>query len=252
MNTTASQVWSADGYREHAAFVPALGAPLLELLAPKGGERILDLGCGDGALTLQIAARGAQVVGVDSALDMVRAARARGLDARIADGQNLTFESEFDAVFSNAALHWMTKPKSVLRGVRRALRPSGRFVAEFGGHGCVAAIVVAIAAVLGRRGVSATSPWYFPTAEEYRAELEAAGFHIEHLELFPRLTPIPSLEGWLETFAAHFLASLPESDRAAAARDIIDLLRPVLCDRKGTWTADYVRVKVAARAPAKT
>jgi SAM-dependent methyltransferase len=244
----SSRAWSADGYQKHAAFVPALGQPLLGLLAPKTGERILDLGCGDGVLTRQIADLGASVVGVDSAPDMVRAARALGLDARVADGLELAFDGEFDAVFSNAALHWMTEPKSVLRGVHRALRPRGRFVAEFGGHGCVASIVVAIRAVLERRGVSVASPWYFPAEREYRAELEAAGFTVERLELFPRLTPIPSLDGWLETFAEPFFAALPESDRAAAAREIGELLRPVLCDREGRWTADYVRIRFIARA----
>src|SRR4029077_20236142 len=126
----ASQEWSARRYAETAHFVPALGAPVLELLAPSAGERILDLGCGDGVLTEKIAAAGAAVVAVDAAPDMVAAARARGIDARIMPGQYLTFDGEFDAVFSNAALHWMRPPEAVLAGVRRALRPGGRFVGE--------------------------------------------------------------------------------------------------------------------------
>jgi trans-aconitate methyltransferase len=127
----AEQHWSARRYAETAHFVPELGAPVLELLAPRGGERILDLGCGDGVLTERILAAGALVVAVDAAPDMIAAARARGIDARIMQGQHLTFDHEFDAVFSNAALHWMRPPDGVLAGVRRALKPGGALSARW-------------------------------------------------------------------------------------------------------------------------
>ena len=130
MAEVALQHWSAERYAETAHFVPALGARVLELLAPASGERILDLGCGDGLLTEKIAAAGATVVAVDAGPDMVAAARARGLDARVIDGQKLPLAGEFDAVFSNAALHWMRDQEAVLRGVYRALKPRGRFIAE--------------------------------------------------------------------------------------------------------------------------
>src|SRR5207244_11766928 len=140
---------------------------------PQPGERILDLRCGDGVLTEMIAAAGASVVAVDAAPDMVAAAKARGLDARVVPGQGLAFDREFDAAFSNAALHWMRPPEAVLDGVRRALKPGGRFIAEMGGHNNTAAILIAMRAVLARRGVEALSlsPWYFPSAEAYRAKL---------------------------------------------------------------------------------
>src|SRR4051812_24270218 len=125
--------WAPDAYLQHAGFVPALGAGVLELLDPQPGERILDLGCGEGSLTQELVARGAVVLGVDSSDAQVAAARARGLDARVMDGEALAFEHEFDAVFSNAALHWMRRPDAVVAGVARALRPGGRFVAELGG-----------------------------------------------------------------------------------------------------------------------
>ena len=134
MAITAEQHWSARRYGEAASFVPELGAPVLELLAPSAGERILDPGCGDDVLTEKIVAAGATVVAVDASDNMVAAARARGIDARVVRGQNLTFDNEFDAVFSNAALHWMRPRKAVLAGVRRALKPRGRFVGEMGGH----------------------------------------------------------------------------------------------------------------------
>src|SRR5262249_34503051 len=141
------QTWNAERYSQHAHFVPALGQPVLELLKPLTDERILDLACGDGVLTEKIAASGAMVVGVDAAAEMVKAAKNRGLDARIMDGATLSFNGEFDAVFSNAALHWMkSDPDAVIAGVRRALKPGGRFVAEMGGHGCIAAVTVAIVA----------------------------------------------------------------------------------------------------------
>ncbi len=251
MEQISRQHWSADRYARIAAFVPALGTPVLELLAPAQGERILDLGCGDGVLTEKIAAAGATVVAVDAAPDMVAAARARGLDARVLPGQSLDFAHEFDAVFSNAALHWMRPPEAVLAGVHRALKPGGRFVAEMGGHNNTAAIIVALSAVVGRRGLDAQrlSPWYFPSAEAYRKKLEAAGFTVDDIRIVPRPTPLPAgLEAWLETFTEDFFSPLPSADRPAARSEVADLLRPVLMDETGTWIADYVRLRFRAVA----
>jgi SAM-dependent methyltransferase len=249
MTHPATQHWSAEGYERTARFVSDLGAPVLELLAPRAGERILDLGCGDGALTERIAAAGAQVTGVDGSDDFIEAARARGLDAHVMDGQRLTFEDAFDAVFSNAALHWMHDADAVLAGVHRALVPGGRFVGEMGGHGNVAAIRLAVDAAVMRRGIDpgAYSPWYFPTAAEYGARLTAAGFAVERIELYPRITPLPDMGGWIDTFAAPFFAALEPDERLAARNEAVEMLRPFLCDRAGAWTADYVRVRFAAR-----
>jgi trans-aconitate methyltransferase len=253
MAELSKQHWSAERYAATAHFVPAFGAPVVELLDAQPGERILDLGCGDGVLTEKIAAIGATVVAVDAAPDMVAAAKARGLDARVIPGQSLAFEGEFDAVFSNAALHWMRPQEAVLDGVRRALKPGGRFVAEMGGHNNTAAILTAMRAVLARRGIEALSlsPWYFPSAAAYQKKLEAAGFAVEEIAIIPRPTPIEAgLAPWLDAFAEDFLNPLPANDRAAAKQEICDLLQPILRDETGLWIADYVRLRFRAGLPA--
>jgi trans-aconitate methyltransferase len=247
-----NQDWKADRYAEHAHFVPALGAPVLELLNPQPGERILDLGCGDGVLTEKLAAAGAIVLGVDAAADMIAASKKRGLDARVMEGGKLEFNAEFDAVFSNAALHWMKSDRdAVIAGVHRALKPGGRFVGEMGGHGCVAAITIAIIAVLERHGVkdgAATIPWYFPTVDDYRGRLERAGFKVDYIELIPRPTPLPTnMGGWIELFAQPFLNRLPVDKRSSVVGEVVEVLRPMLCDEQGHWTADYMRLRFAAR-----
>ena len=253
MAELSKQHWSAERYAATAHFVPAFGAPVVEMLDPQPGERILDLGCGDGVLTEKIGAIGATVVAVDAAPDMVAAAKARGLDARVIPGQSLAFEGEFDAVFSNAALHWMRPQEAVLDGVRRALKPGGRFVAEMGGHNNTAAILTAVRAVLARRGIEALSlsPWYFPSAGAYQKKLEAAGFAVEEIAIIPRPTPIDAgLDAWLEAFAEDFLNPLPPDDRRAARQEICELLQPILRDETGLWIADYVRLRFRARLPA--
>ena len=226
-----------------------LGAPLLALLAPRTGERILDLGCGDGALSQRIAETGAIVVAVDAAPDMVAAAKARGLDAHVVDGEALTFDREFDAVFSNAALHWMRRPDAVIAGMACALKPGGRLVAEFGGGDNVATVKAALIDGLNRRGLDGKSfdPWYFPDDAEYRARLEAQGFTVDDIALIPRPTPLPGPIGdWLDTFCESFLFALPEGDRAALKAEVAEALRPSLCDAAGIWSVDYVRLRVIA------
>jgi SAM-dependent methyltransferase len=243
------QDWNPEQYASTASFVPALGAGVLELLAPRPGERILDLGCGDGVLTARLVQAGGVVVGVDGSAEQIEAARAKGLDALVMDGEALEFDAEFDAVFSNAALHWMRDADAVLNGVGRALKPGGRFVAECGGQGCVARIREALGEVLGRRGIDAEAfdPWYFPAEQEYRGRLERAGFRVDTIVLFDRPTPLPTdIEGWLETFARSFLAAVPRSERAGFLTEVRDWLAPHLFHEGRGWIADYVRLRFSA------
>ena len=247
MNT--QQRWDPDSYARNARFVSDLGAPVLELLAPQSGERILDIGCGDGALTAKLVAIGCSVLGVDASEAQVEACRRLGLDARVGDGQQLSFDAEFDAVFSNAALHWMKRPDDVIAGVSRALKAGGRFVAEFGGYRCVEKIKRALIESLATRGIDGErlNPWYFPTVEDYSARLIRGGFAIRNIALIPRPTPLPTeINGWLETFAQSFMAPLEGGDRAGFIDEVRDSLRPDLCSADGKWFADYVRLRFAA------
>ncbi len=250
---SAGQDWDSERYARNARFVSTLGEDLLALLDARPGERILDLGCGDGVLTAKIAAAGANVLGIDASAAQIAAARRLGVEARTADAQALSFDPEFDAVFSNAALHWMKQPDAVIAGVRRALRPGGRFVAEMGGHGNVGAVRTALGAALARRGIDAGlhDPWYFPTVEDYRGRLQAGGFVVETISDFARPTVLPgAMVDWLETFAGAFLAAVNPNERRAVLAETAAALEPSLKNADGSWWVDYVRLRFHAVKPA--
>ena len=252
METSAVQSWDPERYARNARFVSDLGAPLIDLLEPRPGDRVLDLGCGDGALARRLADAGVEVVGVDAAPELVAAARGRGLDARVADGHALPFDDEFDRILSNAALHWMKRPDEVIAGMWRALRRGGRVAAEMGGDGNVESIRRSLEDGLDRLGFDggAANPWYFPTAEAYRAKLERAGFEVPYIELIPRPTPLPGdLEDWLWTFGEAFILRVPERDRRSLIDGVVEAARPALQRPDGGWIADYVRLRFSAVKP---
>jgi len=177
VDMSTAQTWDPASYAKHARFVSDLGSSVLELLSPKPGERVLDLGCGDGILTKKIADLGCEVVAIDSSVAFIDAARKLGLDAHVIDAVALPYREEFDAVFSNAVLHWIKRADEMIAGVYRSLRPGGRFVAECGGFGCVDKIRRALVESLDKRGIhgEARVPWYFPTPGRLRNAPSAGG-----------------------------------------------------------------------------
>jgi len=249
----AKQKWDPRTYDRNGAFVHGLAGGVLEWLAAQPGERILDLGCGDGKLTRQIAETGASVAGVDSSTEMVAAACALGLDARVASAEGLPFaEASFDAVFSNAALHWVRDQDAMMGEVHRVLKPGGRFVAEMGGHGNIAAIRVALMAVLARHGYSDREDGvnYYPTPDGYTRRLVRHGFNVEQIALIPRPTALASsgMEGWLRTFRRGVIEGLPATLQDTVVEETAWLLAPALRDEDGNWIADYIRLRFIARA----
>jgi trans-aconitate methyltransferase len=244
-----STSWDPDNYARNARFVSELGEPLLELLKPEPGEVILDVGCGDGALTKKIAGYGATVYGIDTSYPQIQAAKKRGLRVLVMDGHQLSFKERFDAVFTNAALHWMKGAEEVVRSVNNVLKPGGRFIGEFGGKGNVEQIRSTLHSALQRRAIdpAAIDPWYYPSAEEYSNLLGEAGFKVDTIELIPRPTKLPGgITGWLEVFAQPFSRAVPQRDRAHFLAEIIGELEPTLRDSAGNWYADYVRLRFYA------
>jgi trans-aconitate methyltransferase len=254
MNAITAQAWNPSHYDRAGAFVPKLGADLLDLLAPEPGERVLDVGCGTADLTARIAERGASVLGLDASSEMLAEARRKhpGLELTLGDGQELRFEREFDAVFSNATLHWMPRADDVAGGVARALRPGGRFVAEFGGARCVQTVRDAVAATLADLGVEgyATPSWFFPTVPAYAACLERAGLWVRTALWFERPTLLEGEDGlsnWLELFCLPLLQVLGERRRTLV--DGVEQRCRAQLFRDGSWWLDYTRLRVVATKP---
>jgi trans-aconitate methyltransferase len=241
--------WNPETYSKNARFVSDLGEPLLNLLDPQPGEWILDLGCGDGALTEKIASAGSVVIGVDGSAALLTAARARGLAIVRMDGQRLALKRRFDAVFSNAALHWMKQPEAVAAGVAACLKRGGRFVGEFGGKGNIETIRAALHTALLERGIDpwTADPWYYPSPEEYSGLLERFGFTVDSIDLIPRPTKLPGdILDWLSVFAQPFTRAVAEGESRIYLTEVRASLEPVLKKPDGAWYADYVRLRFKA------
>ncbi|AHF99775.1 methyltransferase type 11 [Halostagnicola larsenii XH-48] len=245
--------WDPDAYDGSHSFVSEYGEDLLEWLDPEPDERVLDVGCGTGQLTAKIAARGAEVIGIDQSEAMIDRARSSHSNCSFirADATEFDPDEPFDAVFSNAALHWISEQDAVLESIRNALRSGGRFVAELGGADNVRMITYALETELRERGYEAAKPWYFPSIGEYAPRLEAHGFEVRSARMFDRPTELENgeegLSNWLELFGEEFFESVPADERDAIVAAVEDELRPTLF-RDGSWIADYRRLRFAAVA----
>lgn len=247
--------WDPQLYDARHGFIAKYGEDVVALLNPQPGERILDLGCGTGRLTALIAASGAEVIGLDRSAAMVEQARASypHIEFVVSDAANFRLERSVDAVFSNATLHWITRPEAPVARVWEALRPGGRFVGEMGGKGNIAAILRGISAALKTLGVPPPDAplWYYPTLGEYAALLERQGFHVSMMAHFERPTPLEgadALRHWLIMFVPHLLDRLPDGARDRFFERVEEEARPALW-WNGVWYADYVRLRFAAEKP---
>jgi len=251
---SAKSNWNAKLYDDKHSFVWRLAAGVLELLDPKPGERILDLGCGTGHLTGKIAEDGAEVVGVDRSEEMIGQAREAypALRFEVMDACELALDGNFDAVFSNATLHWIHEPERVIAGIAKLLKPGGRFVAEFGGKGNTRELLKAVERVWTKHALPgpAPRPWYYPTIAEYSDLLEKHGLEVTYAMLVDRSTPLDDgdrgLRNWLDMFGASFVGSLSEATRNQLKDEIEQELRPILF-REGHWIMDYRRLRVSAK-----
>ncbi|WP_223191173.1 class I SAM-dependent methyltransferase [Paraburkholderia panacisoli] len=247
--TSIHQKWSPQLYESNARFVGDLATGAVELLNPRPGERIIDIGCGDGYLTEKIASTGALMTGVDYSPELVAVARARGLDVRVGNAEEMDFFQDFDGAFSNAAMHWMPRADAVVKNVEKALKPGGRFVGEFAGARNAYHIRQAVHEALTRRGFDAAEidPWYLPKVEEYRAVLEEGGFVVSHIELFDRPVVIDyPVRDWIRTFGSPYLTVLEEEARDPLLDEVTRQLAPRLLRNDGRWTIDYTRLRFRA------
>ena len=248
------QNWDVNLYDQSFGFISEFGAGLVELLAPSPGERIIDLGCGVGQLSAQIAAQGCDVIGIDADAEMIATARRKYPDIQFicAAGEDFAVDKLADAVFSNAALHWMKQPEPVIASVARALRPGGRFIAEMGAHRNVMTITEALYQALAEQLVAREAvdfPWYFPRTGAYVSLLEAGGFDVTHLHYFSRPTPLDNcpngLSDWIRMFGQSFLAAAPSDGKAQLMARAEELCRDHLCT-DGGWLTDYTRLRFRA------
>jgi trans-aconitate methyltransferase len=253
-NVMSKNNWQAQYYDQTVNYVTRLGESILDLLMPQQDEMILDLGCGTGHLTDKIAQRGANVVGVDLSINMITEARRLypNIDFRIENAENLQFGETFDAVFSNAALHWMKNPTAVSDSVYGALKPGGRYVAELGGEKNVFSITDSLYKALGEHEILKSqvfNPWYFPSVGEYTSILEKSGLTVTHVSYFERPTPLDDcpngLEDWIKNFAGDFLESIDVEDQQKIINRTVELAKPTLFT-DGQWYADYRRLRFLA------
>jgi trans-aconitate methyltransferase len=240
--------WNADKYNKHADFVSNLGSPVIDLLEPKKDEHILDLGCGDGTLAVEMEKLGANVIAVDLSKSMVEKTKEKGIKAFVMSATELTFKNDFDAVFSNAVLHWVKDANEAIKKILKSLKSNGRFIAEFGGYGNIKYLTEAMQEVFDNHKEFGkfNNPWYFPKDTEYKQLLEENGFNVEYIELIQRPTKIDDISNWLDIFANGIVSHLTDEQQKQFKQEVRAILKPKIYSEEDGWVADYVRLRLKA------
>lgn len=250
-----TNIWKVDLYNKKHAFVYEYGQELIQLLDSQEDEFILDLGCGSGQLTNEISKSGARVIGMDSSNEMVSKAKNNypNLQFFVKDAASFQFEKPFDAIFSNAVLHWVKNKENTIVSMYKNLKPGGRIVLEFGGSGNVKTIIESIKKSLKQRGYienSTIENWYFPSISEYTFLLEKNGFEVNIAQLYDRPTELTDskngIKDWIRMFGSTFFVDIPPEEKNIILEEIQNDLREK-CFIEGKWYADYRRVRVMAR-----
>ena len=240
--------WNPNTYNKHTAFVSQLALPVVDLLDPKEGEKILDVGCGEGTLAVEIERRGTKVIGVDMSAEMIEQCQAKGIEAYVGSVTDLPYNEEFNSVFSNATLHWVKDARSAVQNIAKSLKIGGRFVCEFGGEGNAYHLVSAMQEVFAKHpefGVF-DNPWYFPSVKEYTTLLEAEGFSVEYMEITPRPTPMNDVIYWLDIFANGMTKNLTSEQSRVFKEECREILKETIYSEEEGWMLDYKRLRVKA------
>lgn len=245
--------WDPVAYEQGFSFVHRYGADVMDLIEAPPGARVVDVGCGNGALTAALAERGYRVLGIDASPDMVAAARSLHPDIPfiVADACTFALEEPADVIFSNAVFHWVDAERQpeLLARVSANLVPGGQLVCELGGHGCAQTVHRALARAFARHGRTYRHPHYFPTIGQYAPLLEEAGLAVEYAVLFDRPTPqqgADGLERWIRMFLQRPFEDIPADEARVLIDEAVEECRDALC-ADGTWIVDYVRLRLRAR-----
>lgn len=243
-----SNDWNATKYNKHADYVSNLGMPVIDLLDPQKNERILDLGCGEGTLASKIQKFDTEVIALDLSADMVEKTKAKGIEAYVMSATELKFKNEFDAVFSNAVLHWVKERNTAISKIHTALKNGGRFIAEFGGYENIKYLTDAMQEVFNNNPEYGrfNNPWYFPKDTEYKKLLESNGFKVEYIEIIPRPTQIDDILNWLTVFANGIVSHLSKEQQKNFKNEVREILKPKIYTEENGWVADYVRLRLKA------
>ena len=247
-NMRESNVWDAERYNKHANFVSNLAMPIVDLLDPKENEKILDLGCGDGTLAVEIEKFNSKVVAVDLSESMVEKTKEKGIKAFVMSAAELTFKYEFDAVFSNAVLHWVKDSDKSIKKIANSLKDKGRFIAEFGGYGNIQILTDTMQEVFRKHTEfgAFNNPWTFPKDTEYKQLLQDNGFNVEYIELIPRPTKIDDISNWLDVFANGIISHLTQAQQSQFKKEVREILKAKIYSEKDGWVVDYVRLRLKA------